>query len=111
MATFTFTPSYSADLSEAPTVRTVRYGDGYETRLAYVLNTQPKTWSLSFNNRSDTERDNILAFLRARGAVESFDWADPNGYSAKWVCSEWQTNQISPNFNNITASFRQVFEP
>jgi phage-related protein len=111
MATFTYTPSFSADLSEAPTVRTVKFGDGYEQRLAYGLNTQPKTWQLQFSNRDDTERDNILTFLRARGATESFDWTDPNNYAGKWVCSEWQTSQVSCNFNNITATFRQVFEP
>jgi phage-related protein len=111
MATFTYTPSYSADLSESPTVRTVRFGDGYEQRLAYGLNTQPKSWQLNFSNRSDTERNNILAFLRARGATESFDWTDPNSYAGKWICSEWQTSQVSCNFNNITATFREVFEP
>lgn len=111
MATFTYTPSFSADLSEAPLIRTVKFGDNYEQRLAYGLNTQPKTWQLNFSNRTDTERNNILTFLRARGGAESFDWTDPNGYAGKWVCNEWQTSQVSCNFNNITASFREVFEP
>jgi len=111
MATFTYTPSFTADLQEQPQIRTVQFGDGYEQRLAYGLNTQPKAWSLQFNNRDDAERDNILAFLRARGGVESFDWTDPNSYAGKWVCSEWRTSQVSCNFNNITVTFRQVFEP
>ena len=110
MATFTFTPSFSADLQEKPTVQRIQFGDGYEQRVAFGINTQPKSWSLRFNNRTDTERDNILTFLRARGAVESFDWTDPNGYAAKWICEEWNTSQISCNFNEITATFRQVFE-
>jgi phage-related protein len=111
MATFTYTPSFSADLEERPIVQRIQFGDGYEQRVAFGINTQPKNWSLQFNNRTDTERDNILTFLRARGAVESFDWTDPNGYAGKWICSEWQTSQVSCNFNNITATFRQVFEP
>jgi phage-related protein len=110
MATFTYTPSFSADLEERPIVQRIQFGDGYEQRVAFGINTQPKNWSLQFNNRTDTERDNILTFLRARGAVESFDWTDPNGYAGKWICSEWQTSQVSCNFNNITATFRQVFE-
>ena len=72
MATFTFTPSFTADLEEQPIIRRVKFGDGYEQRLSYGLNTQPKKWSLQFLNRTDTERNNILTFLRARGAVESF---------------------------------------
>ena len=110
MATFTYTPSFTADLEERPNVQRIQFGDGYEQRVAFGINTQPKNWSLQFNNRTDAERDTILTFLRARGAVESFDWTDPNGYAGKWICSEWQTSQVSCNFNNITATFRQVFE-
>lgn len=111
MATFTYTPSFSAALSEKPNIRTVKFGDGYEQRLAYNLNYQPKEWSLQFAMRTNTERDNILSFLRARGGVESFDWTDPNGYAGKWVCEAWTVSQESYNFNNIDATFRQVFEP
>lgn len=111
MATFSYTPSFSADLQEQPRVRTVQFGDGYEQRLAFGVNTQPKAWALKFANRDDSERDNILTFLRARGGVESFDWTDPNGYAGKWVCSQWDTSQVSCNFNDISATFRQVFEP
>lgn len=110
MATFTYTPSFSADLEEKPLVQRIQFGDGYEQRVTFGINTQPKIWSLRFNNRDDTERDNILTFLRARGGVEAFDWTDPNGYAGKWVCDQWNTSQISCNFNEITATFRQVFE-
>lgn len=111
MATFSYTPSYSVDLQEQPQIRTVKFGDGYEQRLSFGLNTQPKTWTLQFNNRDDAERDNILTFLRARGGSDSFDWTDPNGYAGKWVCSEWKSSQSGCNFNDIAATFRQVFEP
>ena len=111
MATFTFTPSFTASLEEQPIIRRVKFGDGYEQRLSYGLNTQPKKWSLQVLNRTDTERNNILTFLRARGAAESFDWTDPNNYVGKWICPQWNTSQISCNFNNITATFEEVFEP
>ena len=111
MATFTFTPSFTASLEEQPIIRRVKFGDGYEQRLPYGLNTQPKKWSLQFLNRTDTERNNILTFLRARGAAESFDWTDPNSYVGKWICAQWNTSQESCNFNKITATFQEVFEP
>ena len=111
MATFTFTPSFTASLEEQPIIRRVKFGEGYEQRLPYGLNTQPKKWSLQFLNRTDTERNNILTFLRARGAAESFDWTDPNSYVGKWICAQWNTSQESCNFNNITATFEEVFEP
>lgn len=111
MATFTYVPSFTADLEEKPTIRTVNFGDGYEQRLAFGIHTQPKKWSLQFRNRSNTERDGILTFLRARGGVESFDWTDPNSYSGKWVCDSWNVSQIAYNYNDISATFREVFEP
>jgi phage-related protein len=111
MATFTYTPSFTADLEEQPIIRRVRFNDGYEQRISFGLNTQPKKWSLQFSNRTDTERDNILAFLRARAGVESFSWTDPTGYAGKWICVQWNANLVSCNFNNISAVFEQVFEP
>ena len=62
-------------------------------------------------NRTDTERDNILAFLEARGGYESFDWTPPRGSAGNYVCEEWQTSLLNYNNNTITATFKQVFEP
>ena len=111
MATFTYTPDFDANESQRPVVRRVQFGDGYEQRLTYGLNTQPSEWRLTFNNRTDTERDNITGFLEARGASESFDWTPPYGSAAKWGCDEWQTTMVAANINSIQATFRQVFEP
>ena len=76
MATFpSIAPSYGAEKRSAPTVRRVQFGDGYEQRLRYGLNQNPKTWSLTWNNITETDADTIETFLDARaddGA--SFDW-------------------------------------
>lgn len=114
MATFpAITPSYGAEKRSAPVVRRVQFGDGYEQRLRFGLNQNPKVWSLTWNNITETDADTIETFLDARaddGA--SFDWTPPAESTAyKWVCEEW--NKTIP-YNNraiITATFRQVFEP
>lgn len=111
MATFTWTPSFEATEVSKPRVRRFQAGDGYEQRIRFGLNTDPKEWELSFNERSDTERDEITAFLDARGAVENFDWTTPRGVAGKFVCDEWQVTLRACNFNNIRARFRQVYEP
>lgn len=110
MATFTWTPSFEATESSKPRVRKFAAADGYEQRIRFGLRTDPKEWSLSFNNRTDTERDQITAFLDARGGVESFDWTPPRGSAGKYVCEEWQTTLSNCNNNQIRATFRQVFE-
>jgi phage-related protein len=110
MATFTYIPSFPATQASEPRVRKFQAGDGYEQRVTFGLNFDPKEWELRFDNRNDTERAGIVTFLEARRGVEAFDWTDPNGVAAKWVCEAWTVEQIACNFNNIRAKFRQVFE-
>jgi phage-related protein len=86
-------------------------GDGYEQRIKFGLNTDPKTWNLQFDNRIDSEREQIRAFLEARRATEAFDWTTPwNQAGRKWVCEEWTIDPSNCNNNQIQAKFRQVFE-
>jgi len=111
MATFTYTPSFTASEESQPRVRTTQFGDGYSQRLRYGLNTDPKSWRLTFQNRSNTERDNILTFLEARGGAESFDWTPPRGSAGKYICQQWNMEMVVYNNNTITATFIEVFEP
>jgi phage-related protein len=111
MADFIWTPSFEATESSKPRVRKFQAGDGYEQRIRFGLNTNPKEWSLTFSERTDEERDEITAFLDARGGAESFNWTPPRGAAGRFVCEEWQVTLRVCNFNTIQATFRQVFEP
>ena len=111
MATFTWIPDYEATENSRPRINKVQFGDGYEQRLRFGLNTDPKEWDLVFMGRTNAERDEIRGFLSARGGVESFDWTPPGGTAGKFVCEEWRTTLNVHNYNTITATFRQVFEP
>jgi len=111
MSTFTYVPSFEATESSKPRVRKFQAGDGYEQRIRFGLHTDPKEWTLTFAERSDTERDAILAFLEERAGAESFDWIPPRGTAGKYVCEEWQVTMRNYNFNTIQATFREVFEP
>jgi phage-related protein len=110
MATFTYMPSFTASESSQPLVRKVQFGDGYSQRLRYGLNTDPKSWRLTFLNRNDAERENILTFFEARAGSESFDWTPPRGSAGKYICSEWNMDMLNCNNNTITATFVEVFE-
>lgn len=109
MATFTWTADFSATLTEKPRVRAADLG-GFEVRAEDGINAQPEVWSLSFNSRSNSERDAILAFLRARGGLESFDWTSPTGTAGKWVCREWGAGLRMNGVNDASLTFEQVFE-
>jgi len=113
MATFpSFSPTYSATKTSNPAVRTVRFGDGYQQRLTYGLNQDPKEWRLTFNV-SDTDADTIETFLNARAADNaSFDWSPPDtGSTYKWICPSWTREMFDTNRSRIDVTFQQVFEP
>jgi phage-related protein len=110
MAVFTYIPSFEATENSQPRARRVQFGDGYEQRIRYGLNTNLKEWSLTFANRTDVERDQITAFLDARGGVEAFDWTAPVGGAGKFVCEQWQVTLRNCNNNTIQATFREVVD-
>ena len=75
MATFpSITPTYSFSKNTSPNVRKVVFGDGFEQRLSFGINQNPKTYSLEFRV-SETESDVIEAFLNSRAFDnESFNF-------------------------------------
>ena len=113
MATFpSITPTYGIQKRSAPNVRTVRFGDGFEKRLTFGLNQNPKTFNLTFEV-SETDADTLETFLDARAADNAaFDFTPPGeGSSSKFVCEEWSKSIPYLNRATIQATFRQVFEP
>jgi len=111
MATFTYVPSFEATEISRPKTHEFKAGDGYEQAIRLGLNTDPKEWRLVFNERSNAERDDIVGFFESAAGVTSFDWTSPRGIAGKYKCKEWQVSLKSFNFNNIQATFSQVFEP
>lgn len=113
MATFpSITPTYNAQKRSQPNVRTVRFLDGFEQRLTFGLNQNPKVWSLTFEV-SETDADTIETFLDARASDnESFNWSPPDDTATyKWVCEQWSKSIPYLNRATIQATFREVFEP
>lgn len=112
MATFpSITPSYGAQKTSQPRVRSIQYGDGYSQRIRYGLNTSPKTWELTWQNITEANADTIENFLEARAGAESFDWTPPGDSTGQWICQQWTKTIPYVNRATITATFVQVFEP
>ena len=114
MATFpSITQGYGATKTSEPKIRTTQFNDGYILRIKFGQNIDPKVWSLSWVNISETDADSIEAFLEARiddGA--SFDWTPPDTSTAyKWICISWTKTIPYVNRATVRATFQQVFEP
>ena len=107
-----FDPAPGMTKSSAPTTRKVQFGDGYEARLSYGLQQNPKTFNFTFNV-SESESDTIETFLDARAAdADNFTYTPPGESSAlKFVCERWSKSIPFHDRAVIQATFRQVFEP
>ena len=107
--------SYGAQKRSRPKTRTVQFGDGYEQRLLYGIpsHMNPKEWTLTWNNITNSEADTIEEFLDARAEDSaSFEWSPPDTTDTyKWVCIEWTRTIDFPTVATINATFREVFEP
>ena len=110
MSTFTFTPSYSVVSRNQPSVRQVRFGDGYEQRASFGINTNPRTFELQFNGKTKSEANAIEQFFTDRGAVQSFDWTPEYGNAGKFVCRSWSRALVDKDIYNISCTFDEVFE-
>lgn len=112
MSVFTWTADFGASKTHEPNVKVVKFGNGYEQRLSFGFNNDPQKWSVRFSARNKTEADQIDNFLKARAAVESFDWTPPDEATAiRVVCRQWARTIDKYNFYTITATFEQVYEP
>ena len=78
MATFpSITPTYTFTKNTSPNVRTVKFGDGFQQRLTFGINQNPKVFSLEFKV-SLADANVIESFLNSRAFDnESFDFTAP----------------------------------
>lgn len=112
METFpSYEPVYGAAKKSEPRINRIQLGDGYEQRVSFGLNNNPKVWSVEFN-LSEEDADIVEDFLNARALdTESFIWTPPDSAIAyKWVCISWDRNMFEVNRSRIVATFTQVFE-
>lgn len=113
MATFPdYKPVYPASKQSEPRIRTTAFGDGYEQRLRFGLNTNPKIWPLTFIVNDEGAKE-IEDFLDARALDgQSFEWTPPDSSTSyRWFCRTWSKEIFDFQLNRIQVAFEQKFEP
>ena len=112
---FWWKPSYNARITNKPTIKKIKFGNGYEQRIIDGVNEKLKEISLVFENRSEKETVSILHFLDQRNAQESFIYNIPTIYlkstaslSSRFVCPEWSSSYISYNNYSIEVKLEEV---
>ena len=114
-------PTYGTRKNSNPNTKVIKLGDGYEHRLIFGLNQNPKTIDLTFvvsesddfNGTGTSSADTIENFLDDRALDKaSFTFTPPaESSSSQFVCESWSKSILYNNRAVITTTFREVFEP
>ncbi len=107
-------PDFGIVKQNKPNTRVVKFGDGYEHRITYGLNQNPKTFNLTFKNISEADADILTDFLDSRAVDgDSINYTVPTESSAmKFVVQGGYSKTINyANLATVKFTFRQVFEP
>ena len=109
-------PDKQFSRSTAPKVRVATFGDGYEQRLRNGINSLKEEYSLTFNNRTKSDIDDIVTFFDTQHGVVPFNFTipDTNGSGGettiKVVCDNYTKKYDYDDFYSCTATFRRVYE-
>lgn len=106
---FPWVPSYGSAVTHEPSINAIKFGDGYEQRVAVGINSDRRKWEVQFH-RPNATADEIEAFLKIRNAREHFSWTPPHGGIGKWVCRKWSVQKTGPYTRTVSATFEEVFE-
>ncbi len=110
------------NVQNSPNVRIAQFGDGYQQRISYGLNSNRQTLSASFTDRSKEEIDAIVTFFEAKQGVQSFEvtlpysgdgvpsTVDPTERTMRVICSSWNQVYTYDNFYSLTAQLTRVYE-
>jgi len=107
---FLWTPSYPVQANQAPRMRSIKFGDGYEQRTQDGINNSLLTLALSFSLRDADEGKAILHFLESRLGTEPFLFLPPDPYSKQklFVCKSWASNFNFFDNYDVTATFEET---
>jgi len=99
--------------SAKPRVLKAQFGDGYEMRVRDGINNTPREWSLSFNNRTKADIDNIYDFFNGLASVDTCKLVVPfdGGESTAVVVIEsYSRTLLHDDYYSLTCTAREVFE-
>ena len=102
--------------STEPRVLKAQFGDGYELRMKDGINNTPRTWSLSFANRTKEDIDDLYTFMNGLGSVDTAKLTVPDTNSsgneaAVVVVLEGYSKTLAyDDYYSLSCTAREVFE-
>ena len=97
-----------------PRVLKAQFGDGYELRAVHGINNTPRTFSLSFNNRTNDDIDKLYNFFISLASVTTCNLTIPDSTGSeetlKVVIEDFTKTYNYDEFYSLTCQAREVFE-
>lgn len=87
-----------------PSLNKFAFNDGYTQVRPKGMNHIARSRSISFSNVTAVTKDEIMAFLNARGGFEPFWWQQPEDLMRRWRCEQWGDLQQGFNRWQVSAS-------
>ena len=103
-------------MATKPRVLKAQFGDGYEMRVRDGINNTPRSWGLTFNNRTKEDIDNLYAFFNRLASVDTCKLTIPdqtesgNEFTATVVIEDYNRVMSYDNFYSLSCTAREVFE-
>jgi phage-related protein len=112
---FFWSPSYSSQWDVKLNVITAQFEPSYSQRSPQGLTSNTSTWTLNFNDRSDTEAKGIMAFVQNLGGVYSTPILIPpnrmyNNPTLKYLLTNPKVNTKSHTLSDVSVTATQVFD-
>ena len=107
---------YDKGITQAPAPRVLKaqFGDGYEMRVRDGINNTPRSWGLTFNNRTKEDIDKLYKFMNTLASVDTAKLTVPNSVdgeeTATVVLEDYNRVMSYDNFYSLTCTAREVFE-
>ena len=106
---------YDRGISDTPNPRVLKaqFGDGYEMRVRDGINSTPRTFALTFDNRTKADIDNIYDFLDGLAGVDTCKLTIPfdgNEVTVVVVVEQWARTLAYDDYYTLTCAAREVFE-
>lgn len=101
-------------LAHTPRVLKANFGNGYSQRTGDGFNTDQRTLTARFENLNTAEAQIIEDFLRARAGVQPFWHHVPSSggtEKALFTCDDWSRSFNDPEYETVTATFVECFDP
>ncbi len=107
MKTFRWKVKPDMEVNSQPSVREVRFGDGYSQRMAAGLNADLKTYRVTLSVTREEAR-HLEAFLAEHGGWKAFLWTPPYAWrQIKVTCAAW-SSRVRMLRVEFSAEFKQV---